>query len=222
MVGHSIYGWADMDDFQEQYRRSFEILGRPLKPEDRLPDETIIAAEHRLGVRVPKALADFYRIAGRANDFTCVFDRMLPPDEWAIEAGKLVFMEENQAVVVWGTEAGARSIDDPPAFQATNEEPLDWEQVNDRCSVFLLVMTHWEAAYGAAMPYASTTKVEAGLVGRLGLDWSFVGEVAGMKAFNKPGRAVCFLEEEDRRIFAGANSEAELDAIASELDVRWE
>ncbi len=211
-----------MDDFQAQYRRAFEILGRPLRRKDGFPNKTIIAAEHRLGIRVPKALADFYRVAGRADDFTCVFNRMLPPDEWAIEAGKLMFMEENQAVVLWGTEAGASSIDDPPAFQATNEEPLEWEQVNDRCSVFLLVMTHWEAAYGAAMPYANTTKVEADLVGRLELNWSFVGEVVGMKAFHKPGRVVCILEEEDSRIYAGANSEAELDAIASELDVRWE
>jgi hypothetical protein len=211
-----------MDDFQEQYRRSFEILGRPLGPEDCLPDEAIIAAEHRLGVQVPKALADFYRVAGRAEDFTCVFNRMLHPDEWTIEAGKLVFMEENQAVVLWATEADARPNDDPPAYQATTDEPMVWERVNDRCSVFLLVMTHWEAAFGASMPCGNTAEVEAGLVGKLETNWTFVGEVAGMKAFNKPGRVVCFLEEEDRRIFAGATSEAGLDAIASELGVRWE
>lgn len=230
-----------MGDFQEQYCRAFEILGRPLRPEDSVPDEVFAAMEQELGVQIPKSLAEFSHIAGRAHDFIYEFNRLLHPYDWRIENGKLLFMGEFHFEFLWGTEAVARSLDDPPVFEARNEDPLYWYQVAERCSVFLLVMLHWQATFGRAMPFTNTAKVEAELVDRLELDWSFVGEVDGIKAFNKPGRAVCFREWDggwkffvgasgeaelrwhgDWRIFAGASGEAELSSVASELDVRWD
>jgi hypothetical protein len=212
-----------MNDRQKLYRRAFQILGRRLKPEDAIPDYEILGAERRLGVRIPKALADFYRSAGRAADYTSVFNSFRVPSALALQAEKLVFMEENQAVVLWGTDAGDEPSDDPPAYQATNDEPLVWERVNERCSVFLMVMLHWEAAFGGAMPCANTASVDAELVGILDRKWSFVGEVNGMRAYNKPGAAICFLKWEDEwRIFAGCTEEAGMSAIASELGIEWE
>ncbi len=212
-----------MDEYRRIYRRAFETLGRPLNSKDRVRVAELRAAEPRLGVRIPQALADFYRSAGRADDFTSVFNRLLPPGELAMESGKLMFLAENQAVVVWGTDAGAGPTDDPPAYQATNGEPLVWECVNGRCSVFLLVMLHWEAAFAGAMPHASTAAVQANLVELLDRNWSFVGEVNGLRAYNKPGASVCFLRWEDEwRVFAGSTSGAGMDALAAELGVTWE
>jgi hypothetical protein len=43
------------------------------------------------------------------------------------------------------------------------------------------------------------------LVTTLDRDWSFVGEVNQMRAYNRPGKAVCFLQWENSwRVFAGA------------------
>jgi hypothetical protein len=132
-------------------------------------------------------------------------------------------MEENQAVVLWGTDAATGPTDDPPAFQATNDEPLDWEVVNERCSVFLIVMLHWEAAFGGAMPIAGTAIVESSLVKILDRDWSFEGEVNGLRAYNKPGAAMCFLKWDDGwRVFGGCINEDGMNAIASELGIAWE
>ena len=99
-----------MAGYQRLYRQAFETLGRPLKSDDKVPEEELLAAERRLGLRIPKALADFYRCAGRAADRTSVFNKLLPPAELAVQSGKLVFMEENQAVVLWGTDAGADTL----------------------------------------------------------------------------------------------------------------
>lgn len=212
-----------MNDQQKRYRRAFQTLGRRLKPEDAFSDADILAAERRLRVRIPKALADFYRTAGKAADYTSVFNSFRVPSALAMQSGKLVFMEENQAVVLWGTDAADEPSDDPPAYQATNDETLVWEQVSERCSVFLMVMLHWEAAFGGAMPCASTARVDAELVGVLERKWSFVGEVNGMRAYNKPGAAICFLKWEDGwRIFAGCTSDAGTSAIATELGIEWE
>lgn len=212
-----------MGGYQALYRQVFETLGRRLNSEDGVPEVELLEAERRLGLRLPKALADFYRAAGRADDYTSVFNRLLPPGELAMESDKLVFLVENQAVVLWGTNAGSEPTDDPACYQATNGEPLVWEGVNERCSIFLLVMLHWEAAFAGAMPNASTAAVDGNLVELLNLNWSFVGEVNGLRAYNKPGSAVCFLRWEDGwRVFAGSTSESGMNALASEFGVTWE
>lgn len=212
-----------MDDYQSLYLQAFETLGRRLKTEDEVPEAEILAAERRLGLQIPKALTDFYRSAGKADDFNSSLDRLLPPGELAVASGKLLFMEENQAVVLWGTDAGAEQTDDPPVYQATNADPLVWEDVNDHCSVFLLVMLHWAGAFAGAMPNASTAAVDGNLLEELDRNWSFVGEVNGLRAYSRTGKAICFLRWEDEwRIFAGATSEEGMRAIAADLGVTWE
>ena len=95
--------------------------------------------------------------------------------------------------------------------------------MNPRCSVFLLVMLHWEAAFGGAMPNASTAAVDGDLVETLDQKWSFVGEVNGLRAYNRTGSAICFLKWEDGwRVFAGFTSAAAIKSVASELGVAWE
>ncbi len=82
----------------------------------------ILAAWKPLGLRIPRSFADCYRVAGKADDYNRVFERLLPASELAIKSGKLLFMEENQAVVLWGANASAEPAYDPPAHQATNAE----------------------------------------------------------------------------------------------------
>jgi len=212
-----------MDDYRDLYRETFETLGRRLTPEDKTPEGEIIAAEKRLRLRIPRALADFYRVAGRVDDYNLIFNRLLPPSELSEKSGKLLFMEENQAVVLWGTDAGAESANNPPAYQATNAAPLTWEAVGDRCSVFLLVMLHWAATLGGAMSCARTAAVDERLREALDRAWSFVGEINGLRAYNKPGKAICFVEwDAGWRIFAGSTSEADMGTIAADLRVTWE
>jgi hypothetical protein len=83
-------------------------------------------------------------------------------------------------------------------------------------------MLHWEAAFGGAMPHGSTALVRPGLRRVLDREWSFVGEVNRMRAYQKPGFALCFLKEDDCwRIYAGARSEADLATMASQLGGTW-
>jgi hypothetical protein len=212
-----------MADFGERYRQAFVSLRRPLQRKDGIPAKELLTAEKQLGLRVPVALREYYQVAGRAHDFNCVHDRLLPPPEWTIESRRLVFMEENQAVVLYGTEAGPQASEDPPAFMGENDDPMRWHKVNGQCSVFLLVMLHWEAAFGGAMPHCGSAQVRAGLRKVLDRDWSFVGEVNRMRAYQKPGRAVCLVKWDDSwRLFAGASSAGDLAALASELSLQWD
>jgi hypothetical protein len=208
-------------EFAEQYRRAFASLERPLRRRDGTPRKEIFAAEKSLDLHVPAALREYYLVAGRADDFNRLHDRLLPPSDWRVENQRLVFMEENQAVVLYGTIAGPEAGDDPPAFMGVNDDPIRWFKVNGQCSVFLQVMLHWEAAFGGALPHVGTARVRAGLRKVLDRSWSFVGEVNRMRAYHQPGCALCFLRWDDSwRVFAGACSEAGSTEVASELGVR--
>jgi hypothetical protein len=66
-----------MADFGEQYRQVFAYLGRPLRRQDGIPEKEVLVAEKQLGLRVPVALRDYYRVAGRADDFNCAHDRLV-------------------------------------------------------------------------------------------------------------------------------------------------
>ena len=212
-----------MSDFRDLYRRTYADLGRPLTARDGNADSRIEAGERRLGVRLPQALREYYRVAGRERRFNRIFDRLYAPHEWFVDAGKLVFLEENQAVVLWATTASREPGDDPPAYQGVNGEPIEWYVEHEHVSVFLVVMLLWHGAFGGAMRCCGTAVVLPELVGTLDRDRPFVGEVNRMRAYGRPGQAICFLRWEDSwRIFAGASAQRHFVAIATELGVRWE
>lgn len=218
--------------FTDTYRQVFAVLGCELKPSDGCAESRLAAAEKRLGMLLPQALREYYLVAGREQRFNRIHDRLLAPNEWSVDGGHLVFMEENQAVVLWGVPASTQPATDPPVSQGANGDPVEWYPEHENCSVFLAVMIHWHGAYGAAMQYADTATVDAELVGRLDEDWNFVGEVNEMRAYNRPGQAVCFLKWDDPiqrtkggslwRIFVGAKTKEVLEEAASSLDAKLE
>jgi len=214
-----------MTAFDEQYGQAFASLGRPLRRRDGTSQKELLTAEKQLGLRIPAALRDYYRVAGRVDDFNCAHNRLLRPADWTIQSRKLVFMVANQAVLLYGTPASPQPLgEDPPVFVGENDEPIRWYKVNEQCSAFLLLMLHVQAAYGGAMPHNNTAQVRVGLRKVLDRDWSFVGELHQMRAYYRPGRVICFEKEWDGsgRVYAGASSEAELAAVAQDLSLQWE
>lgn len=214
-----------MADFGEQYRQAFSSLGRPLRRQDGIPEKELLAAEKQLGLRVPAALRDYYRIAGRADDFNCAHDELLPPTSWTIESRRLVFMVENQSVLSYALPVGPQPVgDNPPVFWGQDDEPIRWYKAIGRCTDFLMVMLHVQAAFCGAMPYHNTAQVRPGLRKVLDRDWSFVGELHSMRAYHKPGRVVCFVKDWNGsgRVFVGVSREADLAAVAHELSLLWE
>src|SRR5262245_9327844 len=125
-----------MASFKEYYRTLFRTFGYPLAKRSAMPPEVITAAEKRLGVRVPGALRYYYLVAGRERRFNTSLNRLLSPSQWAIDKKRLIFMEENQAVVVWGVSLRFRNkSNDPPISQGVNEEPISWHPEHPKCSV---------------------------------------------------------------------------------------
>lgn len=212
-----------MAAFRDQYRHAFSNLGAPLKPTDGISESTLRAAEKRFGIRIPKALADYYLVAGREQRLNCVYNRLLPPGEWFIDADHLVFMEENQAVVYWGVEVCRQPSSNVRLYQGVNGDPVIWHIEHERCSTFLLVMLHWQGAFGGAMPWCGTAPTTPQLVNTLNRGWTFVGEVNAMRAYSRSGQAACILLWEDSwRVFCGATKREKARTLANELGVSWD
>ncbi len=133
-------------------------LFHPWQPGDGYDEDTIQAAEARLGARLPATLRNFYKAWGKRRDLTDVNNPMLNPDNLVVAAGTLIFWVENQAVWYWGVQSEALEADDPPVvFTASGPSgwkvasELNWMPGHAHLSSFLDDMTYLHAFCGGAI-----------------------------------------------------------------------
>ena len=86
---------------------------RPLQPGDGYTEAELAAAEARLGLTIPAALRELYRLLGRRDDLTSNEHPLAVPDELSVVEGALVFRTENQGCCVWGVRVDDLDQEDP-------------------------------------------------------------------------------------------------------------
>ncbi|MFE9796555.1 SMI1/KNR4 family protein [Streptomyces goshikiensis] len=91
---------------------------RALESGDGWAEADLVAAEERLGVRLPAALREAYLLFGRRRDLTSNHDVLLGPSELYVDDSKeaLVFRHENQGAASWGILLDSLQDDDPAVF----------------------------------------------------------------------------------------------------------
>jgi hypothetical protein len=211
-------------DYQDRVREVFAALDLPPEPRHACGERAITAAERRLGVAVPEVLRGFYRVAGRHDAINRAHNRLLPLDEWAVDGGRLLFMEENQNVVFWGVPVAAGGTDaDPDVWQAENGDALVWEPEKAKLSEFLLAMLCWQAVMGG-LPFARTAVVGKRFPSKLGAVLTPVGRIGELEGFARAGTAACFARWGDAewRFFAAAHDARALDRLGKTLSLRWD
>jgi hypothetical protein len=209
-----------MPTFSQRLGSAFARLVRPLTPEDGQPEAVLSEAEARLGLRTPSVLREYYRLAGRFDRFNQAHNRFRGPDEWSVDGGKLVFLDENQCVVVWGVEASTSPEDDPPVYQGptVRDQPTEWYLEHERCSEFLLVMLHLQAVWGGYDHLDGSDVPPAALVEFL-KGWSFAGRIGQLRAYNREGGAACVIEDQgSQQLYVGGRTEREFERIVAELE----
>lgn len=205
------------------YPDLFQLLGRALRPTDAVDPHAITKAEQALGLAAPRALREFYLLAGNAHDVTTVYDQFLPPADWSVQEGKLVFVEENQDVVRYGVDCGPGAGDDPPIWITTTGDATEWHPVCDSCSEFIATLLVWQCGFGEALPHGASGLAGPGTEAALQAGWRHVGTVNEMRAYVQPGRVACVVEWSDGlRVFVGALSDDALWALEDALDVTLE
>ncbi len=221
--------------FADAYRATFATLGICLGNEDGCSISEIEEAEKHLGVTLPDPLRDYYLVAGRENRINQFHNRLISLEKLWIDAGHVVFMEENQWVVFWGVRAVGATQTDTAVFQGVNgrDKGIEWYPESESCGMFLNVMAIWHGSFGGAAAHTAVGYVDENSTRSL-LDekWKLVGDVNGMRAYIQNGRAVCFLKWEDFmqkhrklpawRVFAAAASTNELQQLKESLPAQWE
>ncbi len=206
--------------FEGEYSRLFSRLGVQLEPGDGFGREELLAAEQRLAAPIPEALHAYYRIAGRETQFNQAHNRLMPPDDWFVDAGHLVFLEENQNVVFWGVPTTPRT-DDPPVEQGVNGDTLEWHAEHHQCSIFLRVMLVWQATMGG-FGRTWSARVAPDFPDAL-QDWLALGTINELHAYCRDRLALCFLPWSDGpRIFASGEKPDDLESLAGRLGIEWD
>lgn len=106
-----------------------KILGRKLETSEGVDIQSIEVAEKKLNVKFPEALKDFYLNVGRISLFTDAFEFFAKPKQIYIKSNKLVFLEENQAVLSWGINLDDLGKDIVPVYHSPNIGDADNEVI---------------------------------------------------------------------------------------------
>lgn len=205
--------------YSTKYRKAIEILAKPVVAEDGVPSGEIAAGEHRLGIQLPSALREYHMTAGRLDGLNRAHNRLYSPHDWFVDAGNLVFMEENQLVVFWGIPINGDPSDDPPVLQGVNviDQPVEWHLEHGSCSEFLLMMLHWQAVCGG-MAFTGSADISSVTLTHIRASWPFVGEMGGMLVFARDGSAACVIGEGDAlQLFVGGRSKQDFNLIYDEF-----
>ncbi|MEU8941652.1 SMI1/KNR4 family protein [Streptomyces goshikiensis] len=111
-----------------------------LESRDGWAEADLVAAEERLGVRLPAALREAYLLFGRRRDLTSNHDVLLGPSELYVDDAKeaLVFRHENQGAASWGILLDSLQDDDPAVFirpDLADKSAERWEGWLERLSL---------------------------------------------------------------------------------------
>lgn len=130
-----------------------KILGRKLESFEGLSADAISSAETKLGMKFPDALKDFYLNVGKMPLFTDAFEFFAQPKQIYIKSNKLIFLEENQAMLSWGIDLDEISkAEKIKVYQSPNigesEKNIVWFPEILPLPEFLEMIMYYQAASG--------------------------------------------------------------------------
>lgn len=204
--------------FEDRYLAAAHNLLGSFSDSVGMDESSLARAERQFGVALPAALRGYFLTLGNLRELNDAHNRLLAPDDWFLDAGKLVFMVENQAVLYWGVEAAKSPDDDPAVFQGVNllPEAIEWHLECDRCSEFLLVMLHWQAAMGGLEWLGMTDDAGPAVTEHLAAAWQQVGGFDDLVAYRREGRVACLLTD-GGQLYVGGRTEALFEEVVADL-----
>ncbi len=184
--------------------------------------------------RLPRALRDFYEYAGCAPSVFPI-NRLLTPEEVAVEDGYHVFYVEEQAVYLWAIAASDLAEDDPPVWCRENEPSEPWVVDSPSTSLFLLQMVVMSAAMSgphvAVASWLSQKETDRALAPLEHLPWPpwrwpghparwYAGDET--VAFTCPNRAAGDAESPCLSVWVSATSEEAIRTLEPHLSDAWD
>lgn len=206
--------------YARRYQNALTLLGLSTKPQHALNKYHLEA----LNISLPKALYEYYRVAGTQSQLSSTFNRLLPPSDLVISQERLVFMEENQAVVCWGLPI-KHSEDNPIVEQALNinGDFSDWHSEGVRCADFLLANLYWHASFGGGLEYSAIALTDADLKEKLDTTFPLLSQIGKLSTYGCQNCAMSYIQTGDDWHLYGGFQDYELQAsIGQTIGVKWQ
>lgn len=129
--------------FKEYYSQRFQkILGSSPQLSDDLGDDVVQAKLVERELTLPKALFDYYALAGK-HSINTEYNQLLPIEQIRWMNRKLVFMQENQCVVYWALDQADINSPNPIVWQGINSDIVAWHKEPYKLYQFLMAMWNW-------------------------------------------------------------------------------
>jgi hypothetical protein len=120
-------------------------LGEPLDAASGVPAEQIEALEADLGTRLPPAVREFQRLAGRRHEMFSIQDTLLSVVQrrMYIDEGALIVRHENQGVCRWGILLEHLDRADPPVVVLVDRADKTQERWEPWTETFSAAVVQW-------------------------------------------------------------------------------
>ena len=188
------------NEFASKYRRAFEsIYGRPPKRSEGVATRAIVAAEKRLGRRLPEALRAFYSTVGGTRLVTAAHNQITSPEELSADAGYIRFCDENQSVCDWWVPLDRGH--DPTVTQRVAGESHEVAT----CSEFLHYLLHMQALMGG-LEYGGARDEDVKVVAETKQEWDLACDQEGLAIYRRGGMLIGCPAGSDL-LFAAARTE---------------
>jgi hypothetical protein len=172
------------------------ILGRRISEEDGLPDSELQKAEITLSIQLPFMLREFYRNLGRNELFLNGFQHVYHPHELEIKDKILIFMAENQGVVLWGIKLDDLNNADPLVYQVNPDDTTEIYSEEKNLSDFWQIILYYQAAQGG-YPYSGQLRKYQNVLSDIENHWEKVIEDEGLHVWWDDGKIVFRLDMND-------------------------
>lgn len=142
----------------ERWELMREFIARwyaPLTPADGFSEEEISSAEQSVGLQFPRALREWYALAGRRRDVWSQQDELLLPSKCYVVGEVLVVYVENQSVVRWAIPLSGQSDDDPPVVVESVDASEHWFDDYASLSEFALQMLVFSGKWSDANRFSA-------------------------------------------------------------------
>lgn len=206
--------------YARRYKDAFTMLGLPLKSQHTLNHSEF----QELNVSLPKALHEYYEIAGMENQPRSTFNRLLSPKDLVVSHERLVFMEENQAIVCWGL--AVNDLEENPTVEQAlniNGELSDWHSEGVSCADFLLANLYWQASFGGGLPYSAISIVDAEFQVKLDNSFSLLSKIGKLSIYGRQNCAIAYLQMGDQwHLYGGFQSHELQSQIGHEISINWQ
>lgn len=196
------------------------LVGRTLTLQDGFPETELISTEQQLDFSLPPTLKDFYREVGNQEILASSFQRFIKPKDWKINQRKIVFLEENQSVCYWATDAQQK------VYQTTDLDAPEWHEEPVGLSEFLRVIMYYQAAQGGYQycgmipgeEFACLQDAQE-LIDEMGGE--AVADIAGLKIFVVSDQVLVWYLHENEKLNPGLFLSALREEKFHELCEKW-